>query len=141
MGIAKDKLTEGQKREVEQLRQFVARNRLTARINSTQWRAAIDAVTAVEGYVAAYRLKQVTDVAEPPADAWLAGFPAGLPLYNAIEWLELRGLVEVPGPGRPRDRRKDFTAALKQALEAARIPVAVVPGGIRILAYDRAPRK
>lgn len=141
MGIAKDKLTEEQKREVEQLRQFVARNRLTGRINSTQWRAAIDAVAAVEGYVPAYRLKKVTDVAEPPAEGWLGGFPAGLPLYNSIEWLDLRGLVELPGPGKPRDRRKDFGPALKQALEAARIPVAEVPGGIRILAYDRAARK
>jgi hypothetical protein len=141
LGIAKDKLTEEQKREIEQLRQFVSRNRLTSRINSTQWRAAIDAVAGVEGYVPRYRLKKVTDVAEPPAEAWLGGFPAGLPLYNAIEWLELKGDVEMPGAGKPRDRRRDFRGALKQALEAARIPVAEVPGGIRILAYDRAARK
>lgn len=98
-------------------------------------------MTGVEGYVPAYRLKRVTDLADPPAEAWQGGFPAGLPLYNAIEWLELKGVIELSGAGRPRDRRWDYTGALMQALEAARIPVAVVPGGVRILAYERAGRR
>ena len=43
MGIAKDKLTDEQKREVERLRQFVSRNKFNVLMNSTKWRAAIDA--------------------------------------------------------------------------------------------------
>lgn len=46
MGIAKDKLTDARKQEVERLRQFVSRNRLDVKMNSTKWRAAIDAVLA-----------------------------------------------------------------------------------------------
>ncbi|MEO7958537.1 MAG: DUF6678 family protein, partial [Fibrobacteria bacterium] len=67
MGIKKDKLTDNQKKEIERLRLFVARNRLDARMNGTKWRAAIDAVMAIPGYTPSFRVKIVTDAAEPPA--------------------------------------------------------------------------
>src|SRR3954463_4202370 len=97
MGIAKDKLTEEQKREVERLRQFVSRNRLDVLMNSTKWRAAIDAVAGIAGYAAPYRVGGVTDPEDPPL-AWSTGFPAGLPLYNAIEWIELNVRPDRKGP-------------------------------------------
>lgn len=131
MGIAKDKLNEEQKREVERLRQFVARNRLDALMNSTKWRAAIDAVAALEGYAAPFRVRRITDVQDPPL-AWASGFPQGLPLYNAIEWVELNP--------RPDAKGRDFTAPLKSALEAAGIPIALEKTGLRILGHKRQAR-
>ncbi len=135
MGIAKDKLSEEQKKEVERLRQFVSRNRFNVLMNSTKWRAAIDAVAAIPGYPAPYRIRCVTEVRDPPA-AWIQGFPEGLPLYNAIEWLELNPLVVVPGKGKPRD----FGADIQSALQAAGVPMAVEKTGIRILGHTRAGR-
>jgi hypothetical protein len=140
MGIQKDKLTEAQKAEIERLRQFVSRNRLTTRMNSTKWRAAIDAVAAVPGYRPLFRLKLVTEKDEP-AETWSAAFPGGLPLYNAIEWLELNAWGE-PSPGAPpKGKRPDFRAPLKQALEAAGAPIAETPQGVRIAAYERSGSK
>lgn len=142
MGIAKDKLTDAQKQEVERLRQFVSRNRLDVKMNSTKWRAAIDAVLAVEGYLPRYRLRLVTDPADPPEGVWRDGFPQGLPLYNAIEWLELdpRGAAPLPGAA-GKGRRPDFRRVLTETLAAAGIPVADLPGGIRIVAHTRPPGK
>lgn len=131
MGIAKDKLSEGQKREVERLRQFVSRNRLDALMNSTKWRAAIDAVSGLEGYPAPFRVRGITDAQDPPL-AWSRGFPEGLPLYNSIEWVELNP--------RPDAKGRDFTAPLRAALEAAGIPIALEKTGLRILGHKRQPR-
>lgn len=128
MGIAKDKLTEEQKREVERLRQFVSRNKFNVLMNSTRWRAAIDAVASVEGYPAPFRVRRVTDTQDPPA-AFSQGFPAGLPLYNAIEWVEL--------DVKPDRKGRDFTADLKRALEAAGVPLAIGKMGLRILGHTR----
>lgn len=128
MGIAKDKLNDEQKKEIERLRNFVSRNRLNPRMNSTKWRAAIDAVAAVEGYAPVFRVKCI-DGGEPPV-AWSDAFPKGIPLYNAVEWLELN----------PVSGRKDFRAALRSALEKAGVPVAETPGGVRIIGYDRPGR-
>jgi hypothetical protein len=132
MGIAKDKLTDGQKREVERLRQFVSRNKFNVLMNSTKWRAAIDAVASVAGYPAPFRVRRVTDTQDPPA-AFAPGFPAGLPLYNAIEWVELDVRPDRKGP--------DFTTALKQALEAAGVPIEIGKTGLRILGHSRRERK
>lgn len=135
MGIAKDKLSDDQKKEVERLRQFVSRNRFNVLMNSTKWRAAIDAVSAIEGYGAPFRVRCVTDTQDPPAQ-WLQGFPAGLPLYNAIEWVELDPRPQAPGKGKPRD----FGERIKTALEAEGIPIAVEKTGIRILGHTRQSR-
>jgi hypothetical protein len=131
MGVAKDKLDEGQKREVERLRQFVSRNRLDALMNSTKWRAAIDAVAGLDGYPAPFRVRRITDTQDPPLE-WARGFPEGLPLYNAIEWVELNP--------RPNPKGRDFTAPLTSALEAAGIPIALEKTGLRILGHKRQPR-
>jgi hypothetical protein len=131
MGVAKDKLNEEQKREVERLRQFVSRNRLDALMNSTKWRAAIDAVAGLEGYPAPFRVRRITDAQDPPV-AWERGFPEGLPLYNSIEWVEL--------DPRPDRKGRDFTAPLKTALEAAGVPIALEKTGLRILGHRRQPR-
>jgi hypothetical protein len=131
MGVAKDKLNEEQKREVERLRQFVARNRLDALMNSTKWRAAIDAVSGIEGYPAPFRVRRITDAQDPPL-AWGPGFPEGLPLYNSIEWVELNP--------RPDPKGRDFTLPLKGALEAAGVPIALEKTGLRILGHKRRPR-
>jgi hypothetical protein len=131
MGIAKDKLTEEQKREVERLRQFVSRNRLNVLMNSTKWRAAIDAVAGIPGYAARFRVRQITDLQDPPL-SWATGFPAGLPLYNAIEWIELEVRPDRKGP--------DFTDPLKSALAAAGVPIAIEKTGMRILGHARKAR-
>jgi hypothetical protein len=141
MGIAKDKLTDDQKREVERLRQFVSRNRFIVRMNSTKWRAAIDAVVAIPGLGSPeYRVKAVTDVADPAPGRWTPGFPAGLPLYNAIEWVELRSKVEGPWDLETQSRRKDFGGAIRDALKAADIPHEDGPEGVRILGHSREKR-
>ncbi len=162
MGIQKDKLTHDQKAEIERLRQFVARNRLDARMNGTKWRAAIDAVTGIEGYVPSFRVKAVTDAEEPPAAVWDAAFPGNVPLYNSIEWLEL--CAQNPPAGAPtgagaegalkrnagaggagknqpwsgaKGKRPDFRDALKSALTAVGIPIEESEGGIRIIGFTR----
>jgi uncharacterized protein DUF6678 len=156
MGIQKDKLTNGQKVEIERLRQFVARNRLDARMNGTKWRAAIDAVAGIEGYVPSFRVKAVTDAEEPSAAVWDAAFPGNIPLYNSIEWLELcpgnpAGGAAAGGPERAgsagsagdpswsggKGKRADFREALKRALTAAGIPIEESAGGIRIIGFTR----
>jgi hypothetical protein len=133
MGIQKDKLTHEQKAEIERLRQFVARNRFDARMNGTKWRAAIDAVMGIEGYVPSFRVKAVTDAQDPPAAAWDAAFPENIPLYNSIEWLEL--CPQNPPGGKAR--RADFREALKRELTGAGIPIEEAPGGIRIIGFTR----
>jgi hypothetical protein len=134
MGIQKDKLTDEQKKEIERLRQFVARNRLDARMNGTKWRAAIDAVMAIPGYTPSFRVKLVTDAAEPPAGAWDAAFPGGIPLYNSIEWLELHPAGNAAGnkPG-----KAGFREALRRDLTAAGIPIEETATGIRIIGFVR----
>lgn len=141
MGIAKDKLTDGQKREVERLRQFVSRNRITVRMNSTKWRAAIDAVTAIPELGAPeYRVKLVTDTTDPVPGRWTPGFPGGLPLYNAIEWVELRSRVAGAWDERGRRKTRDFGDAIRQALEAAQVPFGEGSEGIRIIGHSREGR-
>ena len=158
MGIQKDKLTHDQKAEIERLRQFVARNRLDARMNGTKWRAAIDAVTGIEGYVPSFRVKAVTDAEDPPAAVWDPAFPGNVPLYNSIEWLELcaqnppAGAAGGGGPkrergdgGAPKDQPwsgakgkcPDVRDALKSALTSAGIPLEESEGGIRIIGFTR----
>jgi hypothetical protein len=136
MGIKKDKLSEDQKHEIERLRQFVARNRLDARMNGTKWRAAIDAIQAIDGYKARFRVKCVTDAAEPPLE-WDEGFPGNIPLYNSIEWLELDPAGAAPAGGKPGKKRPDFGETLKRGLAGAGIPVAEGGPGIRIIGYAR----
>ena len=135
MGIAKDKLNEDQKKEVERLRQFVSRNRFNVLMNSTKWRAAIDAVAAIEGYSAPFRVRCVTDTQDPPAQ-WNQGFPAGLPLYNAIEWVELDPRPALAGKG----KAPDFGKRIEAALKTAGIPLSVEKTGIRILGHTRQVR-
>lgn len=154
MGIQKDKLTNEQKAEIERLRQFVARNRLDARMNGTKWRAAIDAVMGIDGYVPSFRVKAVTDAEDPPAAAWDAAFPGNIPLYNSIEWLELcpRNPQGGAAPGGAaagknaaasqawnggKAQRADFRDALKRVLSAAGIPIEETVGGIRIIGFTR----
>ena len=155
MGIAKDKITEEMKKEIERLRQFTSRNRFDARMNSTKWRAAIDAVSALEGYAPAFRIKAVTDLVDPATGAWDAAFPGNIPLYNSIEWLELHpsgaaaigagaGAHAGGNPGGNsggKIKRADFRAALRQALEAAGIPIEDAATGIRIIGYVRQGKK
>jgi hypothetical protein len=135
MGVKKESLTAGQKQEIDRLRQFVARRRLTPIMNSTKWRAALDAVLAIPGYVPSFRLKRVTDPADPPPGNWDPKVPGGLPLYNAIEWLEFNpasfSAAPKAGPGKPAG----YGEALRAALEAAGIPLAESPTGIRIACY------
>ncbi|MDB5103182.1 MAG: hypothetical protein JWP91_871 [Fibrobacteres bacterium] len=121
MGIQKDKLSEAQKQEIERLRQFVARNRLDARMNGTKWRAAIDTVMALEGYNPSFRVKAVTDAVEPPPGQWNGAFPEAIPLYNSIEWLELNPFAEVPygAAGSSRPPGAAGAAATTGAAEAA----------------------
>ena len=135
MGIQKDKLTNDQKAEIERLRQFVARNRLDARMNGTKWRAAIDAVMGIEGYVPAFRVKSVTDSMDPPA-AWDAAFPGNVPLYNSIEWLELCTRNPDAWNG-GKAKPADFRDALKRELTKAGIPIEESQGGIRIIGFTR----
>lgn len=158
MGIQKDKLTNDQKAEIERLRQFVARNRLDARMNGTKWRAAIDAVTGIEGYVPSFRVKAVTDAEDPSEAVWDEAFPGNIPLYNSIEWLELcpRNPLGRPAAGAAtagvskgagsagdqswngsKGKRPDFRDALKRALTAAGIPLEESAGGIRIIGFTR----
>jgi hypothetical protein len=139
MGIQKDKLTDEQKKEIERLRQFVARNRLDARMNGTKWRAAIDAVMAIPGYTPSFRVKLVTDAAEPPAGAWDAAFPGGVPLYNSIEWLELHPAGNTVGnkAGKAGSRDAGFREALRRELTAAGIPIEETATGIRIIGFVR----
>lgn len=140
MGIAKDKLNEAQKREVERLRQFATRNRFELKMNSTRWRAAIDAILAVEGFAIGYRCRCITD-AQEPSEEWQSDFPHGLPLYNAIEWLEVHW-VSLPGAGREMrlalkahlpERLKQLEANLK----AENVPFQAIENGIRIVGYQR----
>lgn len=141
MGIAKDKLTEEQKREVERLRQFVSRNRITVKMNSTLWRAAIDAVMAIPDMgQPEYKLKLITDTADPVPGRWSPGFPAGLPLYNAIEWVELRSKILGAWDAKTKGKVRDFGEAIRRALEAAEVPHEDGPEGIRILGHTREMR-
>lgn len=139
MGVKKESLSKEQKQELERLRQFVARRRLTPVMNGTKWRAALDAVLAIPGYVPSFRTRLVADQADPPADAWNPQVPAGLPLYNAIEWLEFNPLSFAgPGAGGGRGKRPGFGEALRAALEGAGIPLAESPTGVRIVGYVKA---
>jgi hypothetical protein len=136
MGVKKESLTGEQKQEIERLRQFVARRRLSPLMNSTKWRAALDAVLALPGYVPSFRLKLVTDPADPPPGAWDPRLPAGLPLYNAIEWLEFNPAsfsAPMAGKGKPAG----YGEALRAALKAAGVPLAESPTGIRIACYAK----
>jgi hypothetical protein len=127
MGIQKDKLSKEQKAEIERLRQFIARNGLDARMNGTKWRQAIDAITAASASAPEYRFRCVTDSADPGPQAWRGDFPAGLPLYNAIEWIEIK--------------RSPSSTPIATALTAVRVPAEETPGGIRIVGYARRERK
>jgi hypothetical protein len=142
MGVKKESLTAEQKLEIEKLRQFVARRRLSPVMNSTKWRAALDAVLAVPGYAPSFRAKLVTDQAEPGVDAWNPQVPGGLPLYNAIEWLEFNSwsFGSAPKGAAPKDRGvpgklPGYGEALREALKAAGIPLAESPTGVRITGY------
>jgi hypothetical protein len=139
MGVKKDSLTAEQKAEVERLRQFVARRRLSPTMNSTKWRAALDAVLAVPGYAPSFRCRLVTDQADP-GPGWNGDVPGGLPLYNAIEWLEFNPLSRSDAPPQKgaKDRRPSFAEALRAALQGAGIPLADSPSGVRIQAYVKA---
>jgi len=137
MGIKKDVLTNAQKQEVERLRNFVSRNRLTSLMNSTKWRAAIDAIQAIEGYAPSFRCKRITDALDPPEGQWDEAFPGNVPLYNSIEWLEMNPYVGSPPVAGKKDRRADFGETLKRELAAAGIPLAESGTGVRIKAYAR----
>ncbi|MDB5051650.1 MAG: hypothetical protein JWO30_4721 [Fibrobacteres bacterium] len=137
MGVQKDKLTEAQKKEIERLRSFVSRNRLSTQMNGTKWRAAIDAIQGIEGYRASFRFRGITDAEDPPADRWNEGFPENIPLYNSIEWLELNARS---AGAAPKDKKADVRAAIWQALEAAGIPIAESATGVRIVGYTRPGR-
>jgi hypothetical protein len=155
MGIQKDKLTEEQKQEIERLRNFVARNRLNAQMNGTKWRAAIDAVMAIPGYAPSFRVKCIPGGAEPAEGAWDPAFPANIPLYNSIEWLELN--PRLPGPDRQgaaggagygsykkdkgQEKGPDFREALKRELISVKIPILDTPTGVRIIGYSRSGGK
>lgn len=141
MGIQKDKLTQEQKQELERLRNFVSRNGLSTQMNGTKWRAAIDAIQAVPGYQASFRVKLITEVVEPAVNQWNAFFPAQIPLYNAIEWLELNPKVGPATTGPGKDRRQDFSEALKSVLAEARIPMTDSRTGVRITGYSRPPKR
>jgi len=137
MGIKKEKLSEEQKKEVEKLREFVSRNRLNPRMNGTKWRAAIDSITSIPDYQPSFRVKRITDLIDPHSNNWNSNFPADIPLYNSIEWLELNS----QGPGffinnRPT-KRKVFSKELTHALTAIQIPIEETPTGIRIIGYAR----
>jgi len=137
MGIKKEKLSEEQKKEVEKLRKFVSRNRLSPRMNGTKWRAAIDSITGIPEYAPSFRVKRITDSVDPLSTTWNSNFPADIPLYNSIEWLELNS----QGPaifikGRPA-KRKDFSKELSQALTTMQIPIEETLTGIRIIGYAR----
>jgi hypothetical protein len=140
MGIEKDKLTEEQKREVERLRQFATRNRLELKMNSTRWRAAIDAVMAVEGSVLQFRYRCITDAAETFSD-WMTGFPEGLPLYNSIEWLEIQWSSPAGAAKEIRQRfQQTFPKRLHELaadLKAAQIPFLLATHGVKIEGYRR----
>jgi hypothetical protein len=141
MGIAKDKLTEEQKREVERLRQFVSRNRITVRMNGTKWRAAIDAVLAIPDIgQLEYKVKHITDTVDPAPGGWSPGFPAGLPLYNAIEWVELRSKILGAWDAKARSKVKDIGEPIRKSLEAAGVPCEEGQEGIRILGHTRETR-
>ena len=128
MAIKKDKLSDEQKAELERLRPFLVRQGLMSKMNAGNWRSALDAILAIEGYTPLYRLRQVRDSGDPPAGLWSGPLPAGLPLYNFIEWLELN----------PRPAGKtDWSAPLLAALQGAGIPVSQTATGIRINAYQR----
>ncbi len=142
MGIQKDKLSDQQKNEVERLRQFAVRNRFELKMNSTRWRAAIDALLAFTQYSLGYRVKCITDKQEPDG-FWRADFPAGLPLYNAIEWLEVE-FAPPPFGGAPAGAARELRLALPEALrnlgrtlEIAKVPFNAMPQGLRIVGYTR----
>lgn len=126
---------------MERLRQFVSRNRFTVRMNSTKWRAAIDAVMAIPDIGRpGYKVKLITDIGDPAPGSWAAGFPAGLPLYNAIEWVELRTRVAGPWNAKTKSKVRDFGEVIRKALEAAEVPHEVGSEGIRILGHTREKR-
>ncbi len=138
MAIAKDKLTEAQKQEVERLRQFATRNRYELKMNSTRWRAALDAILALPGYSLSYQCRCLTDPKDATSD-WKTDFPQGLPLYNAIEWLEVQW-SQPSGSG--KDIRlafqRDFPAQLRDleaVLRTAGVPFQTQERGVRILGY------
>ncbi|MEO6094379.1 MAG: DUF6678 family protein, partial [Fibrobacteria bacterium] len=123
-------------------------NRLDARMNGTKWRAAIDAVMAIPGYTPSFRVKIVTDAAEPPAGAWDTAFPDRIPLYNSIEWLELnpagnpvQGTSDAKlsgGMKRGTDiREAGFRDALRRGLNGVGIPIEETATGIRIIGFSR----
>lgn len=140
MAVAKDKLTEEQKREVERLRQFATRQRFELKMNSTRWRAALDAILAVPGSALIYRCRCLTDAKEAIPE-WKTDFPQGLPLYNAIEWLDVQ---YSPPSGAAKENRlafqRDFPAQLRDLesqLKSAAVPFESQERGIRILGYVR----
>jgi hypothetical protein len=137
MSIQKDKLNEGQKKEIERLRNFVSRNRLNAQMNGTKWRLAIDAIQAIPGYKASFRVKRITDSTDPVLDQWDENFPAGIPLYNSIEWLELNPYPTSIPKGVVKSKQENYGTKLKLALETAQIPIQSSPTGIRIIGYTR----
>jgi hypothetical protein len=136
MGIQKDKLSDDQKKEVERLRQFATRNRFELQMNSTRWRVALDTLLAIEGYSLGYRVKCITDKQEPSTQ-WQMDFPQGLPLYNAIEWLEVECILPASASRELRLALPGKVQKLAQAMEVARVPFTVLPKGVRIQGYAR----
>ena len=128
MALKKDTLTKAQKAELEQLRPFIVRQGLQPIMTGANWRSALDAVIAVEGFSGKYRYRGVRDQSDPGPNDWIGPLPEGLPLYNFIEWLEVS--TEVPGKG-------SVSNAIKQALDATKINFTETAGGIRIYGYKR----
>ena len=128
MALKKETLTKAQKAELENLRSFIVRRGLSPVMTGADWRSAINAVMAITDYTGMYRYRGVRDLSDPPATAWLGPLPAGLPLFNFIEWLEL----SPKQAGTP-----DFSASIKQALTAVKIAYSETATGIRILGYRR----
>jgi hypothetical protein len=125
MGIAKDTLSKEQKQEIERLRQWTVRMGLTALMNSTKWRKAIDAVTETLPSPN-YRVKLVQERHEP--SEWTAAFPAGLPLYNAIDWIEID------------TANKKYASAretITHTWKAENIPHEMREGNMRLLGYAK----
>ena len=134
-------MTPEQQKDAERLARYIAREGLASVMNNTKWREAIQVLQDVMGYNVRFRVKCVRG-AEPPADYWDGSFPYHIPLYKAIEWMEINTIVGVYKDGAETGRYYtgetcDYTERVAEAMCAKSIPFCQADGIIRLQGYTR----
>lgn len=137
-------MTPEQQKDSERLDRYIVREGLASVMNDTKWREAIQVLQAVMGYSVRFRVKVVRG-AEPASGYWDGSFPYHVPLYKAIEWMEINTLVGIYKDGLETGRYStgktyDYSEEVAEALNAKSIPFYQADGVIRLQGYTRSSK-